>query len=96
MREPEEEVKEGNSTQFLKAGSKKKKKGSHRVTLTLGGKKKVEKALRRKMKSKMRKRMGEMNIPEGRRGGRRSGPLAPIKSVLFIDNTMGGELAQRL
>ena len=48
-----------------------KKRGPQRVTLTLGGKKKVEKVLNRKMKRKMRKRMGEMNIPEGKRGGKR-------------------------
>ena len=43
-----------------------------------------------------RKRISEMNVPQGRIGVKKAGPLAPVKSVLFIDNTVGGELARRL
>ena len=44
----------------------------------------------------MRKKLGNMNVPEGRKVTRGRGPLAPIRSVMFIDNTGGGELARRL
>ena len=37
-----------------------------------------------------------MNVPEGRKVRRGRGPLAPIRSIMFIDNTGGGELARRL
>ena len=56
----------------------------------------MEKALRRKEKNKLRKRLGSMNVPEGRKVRRGRGPLAPISSVMFIDNIGGGELARRL
>ena len=82
------------TTPFRKAG--KQKRGPNRAILTLGGKKKMEKALKRKLKSKMRKKVSELNIPAGRIGRKGAGPQAPVKSVLFIDNTAGGELARRL
>ena len=64
-----------------KAGNiRKKKRGINKGTITLGGLKKVEKALRRKEKNKMRKKLGEMSIPEGRKEKRGRGPLAPIRS----------------
>ena len=44
----------------------------------------------------MRKKLGGMNIPEGRKEKRGRGPMAPIRSVMLIDNTGGGELARRL
>ena len=44
----------------------------------------------------MRKIISVMNVPQGRIGVKKAGPLAPVKSVLFIDNTVGGELAKRL
>ena len=91
---PESEELPGKTTLSQKAG--KKKRGPNRAILTLGGKKKVEKALKRKMKSKMRKRISELNIPQGRIGMKGPGPQAPVKSVMFIDNTAGGELAKRL
>ena len=78
------------------ARNRKKKRGPERGAITLGGIKKVEKAVRRKMKNRMRKKLGDMNVPEGRRGVKRAGPLAPVRSVLFVDNTAGGELARRL
>jgi hypothetical protein len=56
----------------------------------------VEKALKRKVKIKLRKKLGSMNVPKGRKVIRGRGPLAPIRSVMFIDNTGGGELARRL
>ena len=93
---PDGEELTGKTTPSRKAGNAKKKRGPNRAILTLGGKKKVEKALKRKMKNKMRKRIGELNIPQGRIGKKGPGPQAPVKSVLFIDNTAGGELARRL
>ena len=81
----------------MKVGNgRKKKRGSNRETITLGGLKKVEKALRRKEKNKLRKKLGSMNVPEGRKVTRGRGPIAPIRSVMSIDNTGGGELARRL
>ena len=44
----------------------------------------------------MRKKLGEMSIIVGRKEKRGRGPLAPIRSVMFLDNTEGGELARRL
>ena len=83
------------SKQVKKAGNR-KKRGPNRETISLGGLKKVEKALKRKTKNKLRKKLGRMDIPEGRIMRRGKGPLAPIRSVMFIDNTGGGELARRL
>ena len=83
--------------QVQKAGNgSRKKRGTNRETITLGGLKKVEKALKRKVKIKLRKKLGSMNVPKGRKVRRGRGPLAPIRSVMFIDNTGGGELARRL
>ena len=83
--------------QVKKAGNgSRKKRGTNRETITLGGLKKVENALKRKAKSKLRKKLGNMNVPEGRKMRRGKGPLAPIRSVMFIGNTGGGELAMRL
>jgi hypothetical protein len=48
------------------------------------------------MKSKIRKKLARLDIPEGRRGRKGQGPLAPIRSVMFSDNTTGGELARKL
>ena len=56
----------------------------------------MEKAIRRKEKSKVRRKLGNMNLPEGREQYRSSGPPAPIRSVMFVDNTGGGELTKRL
>ena len=81
--------------QVKKAGNR-KKRGNKRGTITLGGLKKVEKALKRKAKNKMRKKLGDMSVPEGRKVRRGKGPLAPIRSVMFVDNSGGGELARRL
>ena len=81
--------------QVKKAGNR-KKRGNKRGTITLGGLKKVEKALKRRAKNKMRKKLGDMSVPEGRKVRRGKGPLAPIRSVMFVDNSGGGELARRL
>ena len=40
--------------------------------------------------------MGSMNVPEGRKVTIGRGPLAPIRSLMFIDNIGGGELARTL
>ena len=64
-------------------------------TITLGGLKKVEKARKRRMKQRLKKKLGSMNIHEAR-GKRRKGPPPPTRSVTFVDNTAGGELAKRM
>ena len=73
-----------SGSEVKKAGKirKKKKRGVSKGTITLGGLKKVEKTIRRKEKNKMRKKLGNMSIPEGRKEKRESGPLAPIRSVI--------------
>ena len=74
-----------------------KKRGKDRGSITLGGLKKVEKARKRKMKQKLRKKLGEMKLFQ-RDGNKmkRKGPPPPTRSVLFMDNTVNGELAKRL
>ena len=63
----------------------------------MGGLKKVDKANKRRLKSRMRKKMGEQSLPEGWKAAAKVGAkLAPIRSVMFIENTGGGELARRL
>ena len=59
------------------------------------GLKKVERAIRRKEKSRMRWKLGNMSLPEGRKEKRGSGPQAPIRSVMFVVNTGEGELTRR-
>jgi hypothetical protein len=73
----------------------KKKRGINKGTITLGGLKKVEKARKRRMKQRLNKKLGSMNIHQGR-GKKRKGPPPPTRSVMFVDNTAGGELAKRL
>ena len=53
-----------------------------------------EKSKKRKVKQKLRMKHGGRNFHEGRKG-RQRGPPPPTKSVVFIDNTGGGELARR-
>ena len=73
-----------------------KKRGSGRQTITLGGLQKVQKAKIRKGKQNLRRKLGGMEIP-GHEGWKKpKGPLPPTRSVFFVDNTAGGELARRL
>ena len=44
----------------------------------------------------MRRKLGEMEIPSHEGWKRPRGPLPPTRSVFFVDNTAGGELARRL
>ena len=71
-----------------------KKRGLNREIVTLGGKKKQETAERRKLKRKMNLQRGMAGIPAIRKS-KSTTPLqdSPI-SVLFIDNTKGGNLAK--
>ena len=66
-----------------------KKRGPSRGTITLGGLKKVEKARKRRVKQRLRKKKGDMNIHEGGKR-RRKGPPPPTRSVMFVDNNAGG------
>ena len=66
-----------------------KKRGLSRGTITLGGLKKVEKARKRRVKQRLRKKKGDMNIHEG--GKRiRTDPPPPTRSEMFVGNTAGG------
>ena len=75
-------------------GIKGKKRGLNRELITLRGKKKQETSIRRKLKRKMNQQRGKAGIPAIRKD-RVITPLqeSPI-SVLFIDNTKGGNLAK--
>ena len=44
----------------------------------------------------MRRKLGEMEIPSHAGWKKPRGPLPPTRSVFFVDNTAGGELAWRL
>ena len=55
----------------------------------------MEKARKRRVKQRLRKKKGDMNIHEGGKR-RRKGPPPPTRSVMFVDNTAGGELARKL
>ena len=73
-----------------------KKRGPGRKQLTLGGKKRMEKSYKRKMKRKVNSGRGKAGIPaKPKRKGDNVNNEQPI-SVLFVDNTGGGLLAKRL
>ena len=91
---------ETQSVRDQKAGKEKKnkKRGSNRGTVTLGGLKKIEKARKRKMKQKLRKKLGETmeSFQKDGKAEKKKGPPPPTRSLLFVDNTANGELARRL
>ena len=61
----------------------------------MGGLKKIEKARKRKERKKIRKKLGQHGVQVGWKQRRQTGKLPPTKSVVFLDNTAGGELARR-
>ena len=71
----------------------KKKRGSNRQTVTLGGLHRIEKSKKRKekqkQKQKLRRKLGgiEIQVHEGWKHKKQSGPLPPTRSVIFLDNT---------
>ena len=73
----------------------KKKRGPNRKTITLGGLKRIENAKKRKEKQRLRRKLGEMGVQDGRKKRKPQGQIPPTRSVLFIDNTAGGEMARR-
>ena len=76
----------------------KKKRGPGRGTVTLGGLRKIEKAKKRKAKRKLRKKLGMNNVQmrkEMPRKLRKKGQIPPTRSVIFVDNSVGGKLAKR-
>ena len=85
---------------FQKAGQdtgrskRKKKRGSERPNITLGGLKKVEMAMKRKEKRKLNKKLGIIGILTTRKN--RKGQLPPTRSVMFLDNTANAELIKRM
>jgi hypothetical protein len=76
--------------------NKNKKRGKGRQTLTLGGKKKMEDNLKRKMKQKLNRSKGKAGFPATRKKEIEKNLInsSPI-SVLFLDNTKGGTLSRR-
>ena len=76
--------------------NKNKKRGKGRQTLTLGGKKKMEDNLKRKMKQKLNRSKGKAGFPATRKKEIEKNLMnsSPI-SVLFLDNTKGGTLSRR-
>ena len=96
----EDKIREGTFQQDgnQRKSKKSKKRGSHRGTITLGGLKKIEKAKKRKIKQKMRKRLGETIriFQKDGKEAKKKGPPPPTRSVLFVDSTVNGELARRL
>ena len=75
-------------------GVKGKKRGANREVLTLGGAKRQETNLKRKMKRKVNKLKGKAGFPAQRKKADRTLMERPI-SVLFVDNTKGGLLAKK-
>ena len=73
----------------------KKKRGPNRKTITLGGLKRIEDAKKRKEKQRLRRKLGEMGVQDGRKQRKPQGQIPPTRSVLFVDNTAGGEMARR-
>ena len=73
-----------------------KKRGAERQTQTLGGKKKQEKSLKRKIKRKVNIGRGKAGCPsKTMEVGSNVENETPI-SVMFVDNTAGEQLAKRL
>ena len=83
----EEQVQEGQSVEgegYQKDGKRKeerwntkKNRGPNIQTITLGGLHKVQKAKKRKEKQKLRRKLGEMEIPVHGGWKRQTGPLPP-------------------
>ena len=70
------------------------KRGMKREIVTLGGQKKQETAMRKKLKRKMNQQRGQPGFPASRKAkSLRPLQVSPI-SVVFIDNTKGGKLAK--
>ena len=71
-----------------------KKRGGNREVLTLGGAKKQETNLKRKMKRRVNKLRGKAGFPAQRKKADTTLKDSPI-SVMFVDNTKGGLLAKK-
>ena len=73
-----------------------KKRGLNREIVTLGGLKKQETAMKRKCKRKMNQLRGKAGFPASRKADN----IKPLQdtpvSVVFVDNTKGGKLANIL
>ena len=82
---------------------KKKMRGPGRPTLSLGGRKKLEKATRKKERRRVNRQLGRAGInkdslkPAGRKKAiTKKQEQVPTLSVLFLEQTQGGALAKRL
>ena len=80
-------VKEGGS----------KKRGGERPTLSLGGKKRLEKATKKKERRKVNRQLGRAGVKKtDKNPAMRKGKSIPTISVLFVEQTPGGALARNL
>ena len=83
-----------------RAGSQgrwKKKRGDDRPTLSLGGRKRMEKATRKKERRKINRQLGRAGIEKkDNNPAMRKGKNIPTISVLFVEQTPGGALARNL
>ena len=75
---------------------KSKKRGAEMQTQTLGGKKKQEKSIQRKKKRKVNIGRGKAGCPSKRKEVGSNVENEAHISVMFVDNTTGGQLTKRL
>ena len=73
-----------------------KRRGPYRRTFTQGGEKRVEKALKRKMKRLVNRERGKAGIKVAKKSRADKVRIDPPVSVLFVDNTKDGRLAKML
>ena len=75
----------------------KKKRGKDKPTLSLAGRRKMEKAARKKERRRINRQMGRAGVkPNQKNPASRNIKNIPTISVLFVEQTPGGALAKRL
>ena len=74
-----------------------KKRGKERPTLSLGGRKRLEKASKKKERRKINRQLGRAGVKKmDNNPAMRKGKSIPTISVLFVEQTPGGALARSL
>ena len=72
-----------------------KKRGHDMPTLSLGGRKRMEKAVRKRERRKINRQLGRAGIEKKiKNPAMRKGKNVPTISVLFVEQTPGGTLAR--
>ena len=79
-----------------KIARKGKRRGPDRQSVTLGGIRKQEKSQRRRTLRPMNKELGKSGIPACKKSKADKMMMEPPVSVLFVDNTKAGMLANML